>query len=84
MNVKTHTNVTEGYPEVGPFESEEAAWTGALRPIDQPGASIATVLSVERRADGWYKVYAISTTTSTTMLCPGHGIVNPRRRGGHA
>lgn len=64
MNTKTQTVVTEGYPEVGPFESEEAARAAALRPQDESFAAWATILSVHRRTGGWYKVYAISTTST--------------------
>lgn len=72
MNTETQTSVTEGYPEVGPFESEEAAWDATLPPF-------SFVRKIERRADGWYKVYTITTTTTTTTLCLEHGIVTLMR-----
>lgn len=72
MNTRTRTIITDGRQEAGPFESEEAAQNVILHPF-------SSVLSIEHRADGWYTVYVITTTTSTTTLCPEHGIVNPRR-----
>ena len=72
MNAKTQTVITDGYQEVGPFESEEAAWDATVH-------RFSYIINVERRADGWYKVYMVTTTTSTTTLCPEHGIVNLRR-----
>lgn len=70
MNTKTRTAITDGCQEAGPFESEEAAWL-VVYPF-------SCILSVEHRIDGWYTVYVITTTISTTMLCLEHGIVNPR------
>ena len=61
MNTKTRTVITDGRQEAGPFESEEAAWSAMLHPF-------SSILSVEHRTDGWYTVYVITTTTSTTTL----------------
>jgi len=60
----TTSIIIAGYPEVGPFESEAAACAAALKPRDEPFAAGATILSVRHRADGWYKIYAISTTST--------------------
>ena len=55
---KTQTIVTEGYPEAGPFATENEAMGAFVPPFG------SCVLSVEHRDDGWYRTYMVGSTTS--------------------
>lgn len=61
LNTQTDS-VCSGYPERGPFDSEQEAWSAEI----PPGAA---VVKVHPDARGWWAIFT-GTTTTTTLKPP--------------